>query len=123
MLKTPKQLLNCLKRAEKSIVLIVFDGVLCEVFAYNCYNVLPLFNMNQVLGELYLGQSDFSNVISKQDVKVLAEADDQEVVREVQVYVVLMSIFLYKSDAVFCYPAMILFEQSNYIDWIFFCYI
>ena len=44
--------------------------------------------------------SDFSNVISKQDVKVLAEADDQEVVREVQVYVVLISI-LYKSDAVF----------------------
>ena len=29
--------------------------------------------------------SDFSNVISKQDVKTLAEADDQEVVREVQV--------------------------------------
>ena len=28
---------------------------------------------------------DFSNVISKQDVKVLAEADDQEVAREVQV--------------------------------------
>ena len=28
---------------------------------------------------------DFSNVISKQDVKTLAEADDQEVVREVQV--------------------------------------
>ena len=28
---------------------------------------------------------DFSNVISKQDVKVLAEADDQEVVREIQV--------------------------------------
>lgn len=28
---------------------------------------------------------DFSNVISKQDVKILAEADDQEVVREVQV--------------------------------------
>ena len=56
MLKTPKQLLNCLKRAEKSIVLIVFDGVLCEVFAYNCYNVLPLFNMNQVPGELYLSQ-------------------------------------------------------------------
>lgn len=28
--------------------------------------------------------SDFSNVISKQDVKILAEADDQEVVREVQ---------------------------------------
>ncbi len=29
--------------------------------------------------------SDFSNVISKQDVKTMAEADDQEVVREVQV--------------------------------------
>ena len=28
---------------------------------------------------------DFSNVISKQDVKTLAEADEQEVVREVQV--------------------------------------
>lgn len=28
--------------------------------------------------------ADFSNVISKQDVKILAEADDQEVVREVQ---------------------------------------
>ena len=27
---------------------------------------------------------DFSNVISKQEIKVLAEADDQEVVREVQ---------------------------------------
>ena len=30
---------------------------------------------------------DFSNVISKQDIKILAEADDQEVVREVQVSV------------------------------------
>jgi hypothetical protein len=29
--------------------------------------------------------ADFSNVISKQEVKILAEADDQEVVREVQV--------------------------------------
>lgn len=29
--------------------------------------------------------SDFSNVISKSDVKTLAEADAQEVVREVQV--------------------------------------
>lgn len=29
--------------------------------------------------------TDFSSVISKQEVKVLAEADDQEVVREVQV--------------------------------------
>lgn len=30
--------------------------------------------------------SDFSNVISKSDIKVLAEADEQEVVREVQVF-------------------------------------
>ena len=29
--------------------------------------------------------SDFSNALSKQDLKVLAEVDDQEVVREVQV--------------------------------------
>jgi len=28
---------------------------------------------------------DFSNALSKQDLKVLAEMDDQEVVREVQV--------------------------------------
>lgn len=30
--------------------------------------------------------SDFSNVISKSDVKSLAEADEQEVVAEVQVH-------------------------------------
>ena len=34
MLKGPKQLPNCLKRAETSIVLIVFDGVLSEVSSY-----------------------------------------------------------------------------------------
>lgn len=33
----------------------------------------------------WLSISDFSNVISKSDVKVLAEADEQEVVREIQV--------------------------------------
>lgn len=38
--------------------------------------------------------SDFSNVISKQDVKTLAEADDQEVVREVQVHVLIFMAFL-----------------------------
>ena len=32
-----------------------------------------------------LSFSDFSNVVSKSDVKTLAEADEQEVVREVQV--------------------------------------
>lgn len=33
----------------------------------------------------YMSVSDFSNVISKSDVKSLAEADEQEVVAEVQV--------------------------------------
>ena len=31
--KSPKELSNCLKRAETSVVLIVFDCVLCEVRA------------------------------------------------------------------------------------------
>ena len=34
MSKAPKQLSNCLKREETSVVLIVFDNVLCEVRAY-----------------------------------------------------------------------------------------
>jgi hypothetical protein len=38
---------------------------------------------------------DFSNVISKQDVKILAEADDQEVVREVQVIIIKHKAHLY----------------------------
>ena len=33
MSKAPKQLSNCLKRAETSVVLIDFDYVLCEVRA------------------------------------------------------------------------------------------
>ena len=44
------------KKAETSIVLIVFDGVLCEVRAYNCYCFLLLLKMNQVPEKLYLGQ-------------------------------------------------------------------
>lgn len=32
----------------------------------------------------HYGFPDFSNVVSKSDVKLLAEADEQEVVREVQ---------------------------------------
>lgn len=32
----------------------------------------------------HYGFEDFSNVVSKSDVKLLAEADEQEVVREVQ---------------------------------------
>ena len=49
--KAPKKLSNCLKRAETSLVLIVFDCVLCEVRAYKhicCYCFLPSLNMNQV---------------------------------------------------------------------------
>ena len=34
MSKRPKQLPNCLKRAETNVVLIVFDGVLVEVRVY-----------------------------------------------------------------------------------------
>ena len=34
MSKAPKTLSNCQKRAETSVVLIVFDCVLCQVRAY-----------------------------------------------------------------------------------------
>lgn len=37
-----------------------------------------------------MSASDFSNVISKSDVKSLAEADEQEVVAEVQVNVLIL---------------------------------
>ena len=49
--KAPMKLSNCLKRAETSVVLIVFGCVLCEVRAYKnkcCYCFLPSLNMNQV---------------------------------------------------------------------------
>ena len=51
MSKAPKKLSNCVKRAETSLVLIVFDCVLCEVRAYKhkcCYCFIPSFNMNQI---------------------------------------------------------------------------
>jgi len=48
--KPKRQLPNCLKIEETSVVLIVFDGVLCEV----CF--LPFLNVNQVPEKLYLGQ-------------------------------------------------------------------
>jgi hypothetical protein len=32
--KSPKELLNCLKRAETTVIFIGFDYVLCEVRAY-----------------------------------------------------------------------------------------
>ena len=49
--KAPKKLSNCLKRAETSVDLIVFDCVLFEVRAYKhkcCYCFFPSLNMNQV---------------------------------------------------------------------------
>jgi len=39
MSKAPKKLSNCLKRAETSVVLIVFDCVLCEVRAYKLISI------------------------------------------------------------------------------------
>ncbi len=39
MSKAPKELSNCLKRAETSVVLIVFDCVLDEVRAYNLISI------------------------------------------------------------------------------------
>ena len=37
--KDPKKLSHCLKRAETSVVLIVFDCVLCEVRAYKLISI------------------------------------------------------------------------------------
>ena len=39
MSKAPKKLSNCLRRAETSVVLIVFDCVLCEVRAYKLISI------------------------------------------------------------------------------------
>ena len=39
MSKAPKQLSNCIKRAETSVILIVFDCVLCEVRTYNLISI------------------------------------------------------------------------------------
>jgi hypothetical protein len=38
MSKSPKQLPNCLKRAKTSVVLVVFDGVLCDT----CSNIVTV---------------------------------------------------------------------------------
>jgi hypothetical protein len=51
-----KQLSNCPKIAEISVVQIIFNGVLCEVGAYT--TVLPFLTVvlhNQVPVKLYLG--------------------------------------------------------------------
>ena len=68
MSKAPKKLSNCLKRAETSVVLIVFDCVLCEVRAYKhkcCCCFLPSLNMNQV-PEYYIFDHQWSITISGQ---------------------------------------------------------
>ena len=57
MSKAPKKLSNCLKRAETSVVLVVFDCVLCEVSAYKL--LLQFFTVAQHESgtrKLYLGQ-------------------------------------------------------------------
>ena len=56
MSKSPKQLPNCLKRAEQ----VSFSSFLMlssmKSVLKNCYHFLPLLNMNQVPEKLYLGQ-------------------------------------------------------------------
>jgi len=42
--------------------------------------------MNKVISTWYYYFLDFSNIISKTDIKTIAESDIQEVVREVQEY-------------------------------------
>ena len=42
MSKAPKKLSNCLKRAETSVVLIVFDCVLCEICAYKLISIITV---------------------------------------------------------------------------------
>jgi hypothetical protein len=34
MTEIPKQLLSCQKRAELSVILVIFDGVLCDISTY-----------------------------------------------------------------------------------------
>ena len=51
--KSQKQLPNCLKRAETTIVLIVFNGVLCDLHTYTVTIFLLKINMNQVPERLY----------------------------------------------------------------------
>ena len=53
MSKSPKQVPNCLKIAETNVVIIVFNCVLYEVFAYTVtVSYCPLY-MNQVPEKLY----------------------------------------------------------------------
>ena len=54
--KGPKQLPNCLKIAETSVVLSVFKGVICEHQHLYCYRFFLLLNRNQVPEKIYFGQ-------------------------------------------------------------------
>jgi len=56
MPKSPNQLSNCLNRAKTSVILSVFDGVLCDVRAYTVTVFLPSLNMNYVPEKLFIGQ-------------------------------------------------------------------
>ena len=61
MSKALKKLSNCLKRAETSVVLIVFDCVLCEVRAYKLISIklflfLIVAQHESGTRKLYLGQ-------------------------------------------------------------------
>lgn len=52
---------------------------------------------------------DFSNIISKVDIKTLAECDEQEVVREVQeFYADFLAVgpYLYSFNISSCYPSL-----------------
>jgi hypothetical protein len=53
-LQYQKQLSNCLKRAETSVVFIIFYGVLSSV--KSGLILLSLLNVNQVPENIYLGQ-------------------------------------------------------------------
>jgi len=71
--------------------LLLVSGSLCFKLSSKrqCYDLIDYIDSEywllplMLLYSLFL--SDFSNALSKQDLKVLAEMDDQEVVREVQV--------------------------------------
>jgi hypothetical protein len=43
MTEIPKQLLSCQKRAELSVILVIFDGVLCDISTYTRGAVLCFF--------------------------------------------------------------------------------
>ena len=63
--KAPKKLSNCLKRAETSVVLIVFDCVLFEVRAYKFIMLLLFLTVAQHESgtrKRYLGQKPNTNV-------------------------------------------------------------